>query len=131
MAFLDFSQPLAGASTAIAAPSPEAANAAEFDAREWRIIRFARQDSLSSLREPGRLDRLFAILFGSRQNPRLADGRLEALRQLAVEAWHRGYAVPVSAIKAFRAAGFSVEQLELLFASIGASRDARGRRAAA
>jgi len=129
MAFLDFSQPLAGSSAAIPAPRPTLST--DFDPREWRVIRFARHDSLRSLREPRRLDRILAWLFGNQPNPRLADGRLEALRQLAVEAWHRGYAVPVSAIKAFRAAGFSGDQLELLLASIGASRDARGRRAAA
>ncbi|WP_157216763.1 hypothetical protein [Flavisphingomonas formosensis] len=131
MAFLDFSQPLAGAPTTIAAARAEGEDAIGFDAREWRIIRFAQNDSLRSLREPGRLDRLSGLLFGRKQNPRLADSRLEALRQLAVEAWHRGYAVPVSAIKAFRAEGFSIAQLELLMASIGATRDARGRRAAA
>jgi hypothetical protein len=126
MAFLDFTQPLDTVSTGIAAPRTAAK--ADFDPREWRVIRFARQDGLSTLREPTRLDRFIELLFGERPNPQLADSRLEALRRLAVEAWHRGYAVRLSAIAAFREAGFSMAQLELLLAAIGAGRDARGRR---
>jgi hypothetical protein len=128
MAFLDFTQPLGTVSTGIAAPRTAATVEADFDPREWRVIRFARQDSLSTLREPSRLDRFIELLFGERPNPQLADSRLEALRRLAVEAWHRGYAVRLSAIAAFREAGFSMAQLELLLAAIGAGRDARGRR---
>jgi hypothetical protein len=102
-----------------------------FEAQEWRVIELARRDHLSSLREPGRLGRLASWLFGERINPRLADPRLETLRHMAVQAWHRGYAVPVSTIKAFKQAGYSMDQLELLLASIGAGRMARSRFAGA
>jgi hypothetical protein len=67
-------------------------------------------------------------LFGTRKNPRLADGRLEALRRLAVHAWHNSYMVPVSAIREFKAAGFTIEQYETLLASISRGRARDGRR---
>jgi hypothetical protein len=46
-----------------------------------------------------------------------------------VLAWHRGFALPESEITAFRAAGYSDDQLETLLGSIGAGRLARKRKA--
>ncbi|KKW91486.1 MULTISPECIES: hypothetical protein [Sphingobium] len=91
---------------------------------EWQIIRLARHDGLSSLRPPDRWDRLKSWIFGERANPRLANKRLESLRRLAVDAWHRGYAVRPSFLKAFLRAGFSEGQLETLLAAISAGRRA-------
>lgn len=132
MAFIDFTQPLAGPSRQIGARgavrADSRADGAAFAAQEWQIIGLAREDGLRSLREPTRFERLIGLIFGPRPNRQLADGRLEALRRLAVEAWHRGYAVSLSALAAFRAAGFTTAQLELLLATISAGRIAGGSR---
>jgi len=113
------------ASTATPLPTPPADG---FERREWAVIMLARQDGLASLRAPSRLGRMMARLFGSDVNHRLADPRLEALRRLAVLAWHHGYAVPMSAMKSFKAAGFSMDQLEVMLARISAGRATFGRR---
>ena len=89
---------------------------------EWSVIAIARNDSLASLREPGRVSIAFGSIFGRYKNPRLADPRLEALRRMAVLAWHFSFAVPVSEVKAFFAAGFTAEHYETILASIGAAR---------
>ncbi|WP_375197059.1 hypothetical protein [Sphingobium sp.] len=98
--------------------------ASSFAPLEWQIIQLARHDGLSSLRAPDRWDRLKTWIFGERANPRLANGRLESLRRLAVDAWHRGYAVRPSYLKAFLKAGFNENQLETLLAAISARRRA-------
>lgn len=128
MAFLDFAQPLAGPPMSVGASAAPLEIAANFDALEWQIVALARTDGLHSLRRPGRLDHLRKIMFGGEPSPTLASERLEALRRLAVEAWHRGYAVSLSALRAFRAAGFTADQLELLLATISAGRSARRHR---
>ncbi|MFD2430503.1 hypothetical protein ACFSUK_25365 [Sphingobium scionense] len=74
---------------------------------------------------PYRFARLRKWIWGEEHSPTLASERLEALRRLAVEAWHKGYAVSLSALAAFRAVGFSTAQLELLLATISAGRTAR------
>lgn len=128
MAFLDFAQPLAGPQMAVGASLALPATATGFDMQEWQIVALARTDGLRSLRGPGRLARLRRWIFGEETNLTLASERLEALRRLAVEAWHKGYAVSLSALAAFRDAGFSTAQLELLLATISAGRSARERR---
>lgn len=128
MAFIDFAQPAAGLVNTVSPQHFQKAAVAGFDRVEWQIVALSRTDGLGSLGEPGRLHRIAALLFGARPSKRLADDRLEALRRLAVEAWHRGYAVSLSALDAFRKAGFSNDQLELLLATISAGRSARGRR---
>ena len=125
MAYLDLTMS-ASTATPVSMQFDSAADA--FERREWEIIALARQDGLSSLRAPGRLERAAAWLFGGGINRRLADPRLEALRRLAVLAWHNGYALPVSAIKAFKAAGFSMDQLEIVLARISAGRASFNRR---
>jgi hypothetical protein len=68
----------------------------------------------------------FGTLFGrSRPNPRLADQRLEALRRVAVLGWHYGYTIPTEELRAFLAAGFSLDQYELVQDSIGRARGTR------
>jgi hypothetical protein len=125
MAYLDLTM-----SSAVAAPTAMPADVAAhaFDRDEWRVIALARQDRLSSLRAPSRTARAVAWLFGGSITRGLADPRLEALRRLSVLAWHHGYAVPVSAIKAFKAAGFSMDQLDIMLARISAGRSTFGRR---
>lgn len=125
MAYLDLrdagAAPLFTAPAAIAAPAPQDG----FARAEWQVIVLAQKDGLSSLRAPSRAHRLLEALFGGGFNPRLADPRLEALRRTAVLAWHYGYSVPKSAIKAFLAAGFGQDQLELLLASVAKGRSTR------
>ncbi|MBV9842000.1 MAG: hypothetical protein JOY99_10835 [Sphingomonadaceae bacterium] len=117
MAYLDLHatfQPATPASRAdVPAPQP-----ASFSPLEWNVIALARRDGLTSLSEPSRLARALGGLFGRGTDARLADPRLETLRRLAVHAWHRGYALPVSELKAFVAAGFSMDQAETLLASV-------------
>jgi hypothetical protein len=128
MAYLDLREPIQAAAFR---PAPPVV-AAGFADQEWEVIRLARNDGLATLREPSRLARLIGQLFGADFNRALANPRLEALRRLAVLAWHHGYAVPVSAIKAFKSVGFSLDQLEILLASVATSRVRRpapGRRA--
>lgn len=128
MAYLDLTMPAAAAAPTLLPPRAADAVTKLFERREWEVIVLARQDGLASLREPNRFERAMAWLFGGGVNRGLADPRLEALRRLAVLAWHHGYAVPVSAIEAFKAAGFSMEQLEMVLASISAGRSGLGRR---
>ena len=127
MAFLDFSQPMAGPAP-VASIAQGVSTPTDFTQQEWQIVALARTDGLRSLQGPGRFVRLRRWIFGEDTNLTLASERLEALRRLAVEAWHRGYAVSLSALAAFRAAGFSTAQLELLLAPISAGRHARPRR---
>jgi hypothetical protein len=49
------------------------------------------------------------------------------LRRFAVLAWHYGYALPVSAMKAFKDAGYSRDHIELLLARIAAGGNRQGR----
>ena len=143
MAFIDFSSALGCAATAInverssavggqraglgAERSRSAASHASLSALEWLVVSLARGDRLSSLRTPGKMATAMGMLFGRRPNPRLADPKLEALRRLSVHAWHRGFAVPVSAVKAFVAAGYTSDHYELLLASVSKARLRRGR----
>ena len=103
----------------------------DFSALEWTVIALARRDRISSLSEPGPLARALGSLFGLGRQSTLADPRLEALRRIAVHAWHRGYKLPVSEIKRFLAAGFSAGQYETLLASVSAKRIQRRRPALA
>ncbi|MBW6522875.1 hypothetical protein KZ810_05135 [Sphingomonas sp. RHCKR47] len=103
-------------------PVPVDAPATQLSALEWSVVAIARNDRLSSLREPSRLSVAMGGLFGARHNPRLADPRLEALRRMAVLSWHHGYTVPTSALTAFTDAGFTIAQYETLMASIASSR---------
>jgi len=109
MAYLNHSSAFAVAG-ASAVPAPWAAQddgRTEFSPLEWTVIALARRDQISSLSEPGPIARALGSLFGLGRQSSLADPQLEALRRLAVHAWHKGYKLPVSEIKRFFAAGFS------------------------
>lgn len=95
-------------------------------ALEWSVVAIARKDRLSSLRRPGRVARAMRSVFGARgANPTLADERLEALRRVAVWAWHRGYALPALDVRRFLDAGFSEAQLEAVIESVQAGKTAK------
>lgn len=134
MAFLDLTRPSPAAGTAFPlpvdqlAPKPFQQEAAIFSSEEWQIIRHARHDGLTSLRPVGRWDRLMKAVFGFRRVTALASRRLEALRRLAVDSWHHGYAVSPAYLKAFLRAGFSEAQLELMLGAISAARFTLARR---
>lgn len=122
MAYLDLAQ-MAG--NAVATPAILAAEPAKLSALEWQVVAIAQRDRMSSLEKPGRLAIALGVIFGGeRGNPRLADPRLEALRRLAVIAWHRGFRVPQSEIQRFHDAGYTPGQLETLLTSIGRGRAA-------
>ena len=96
-----------------------------FSALEWLVIALARRDHLGSLREPGRIGSALSRIFGGRGESRLANPRLEALRRVAVLAWHHGYNVPRSELAALFATGFSQDQAELLIDNVIGRRAAR------
>ena len=105
------------------APAP-----ARLSALEWSVVAMAERDGLSSIREPSRFIAALSSLFGLRRNNPLANERLEALRRLAILAWHYRWNVPKSELASFFGAGFTVDQYELIQASIGQARSARRRR---
>jgi len=120
-------------------PSPSSASesvgaapavAARLSALEWSIVAMAEHDSLASIREPSRYTRILRAFFGLKTPNRLANDRLETLRRVAILAWHYGWNVPKSEFAAFRAAGFSDDQFELMQKSVGQARAAHRRRRA-
>lgn len=130
MAYLAFAETAAG----YADLPLDGGRTATLSALEWSVVALARRDSLSTLRQPGRIAMAMGTLFGERPNPRLADPRLEALRRIAVLSWHHGYTVDGDEVRAFLNAGFDLRQYELVVDSIAADRaratSARARRAA-
>ncbi len=118
-----------------AAPKPttvvgSAGAPARLSALEWSIVAMAERDGLSTIREPGRYTKALRSLFGLKQPNRLASERLEALRRIAVLAWHYGWNLPKSEVATFLAAGFTSDHLELIQNSVGQARaNARRRRA--
>jgi hypothetical protein len=127
MAYMDHSQAFTGG-RALAVADAAVTATMGFSPIEWTVIALAAKDRLSSLSEPGRLSRALGGLFGLGGSSKLADTRLEALRRIAVHAWHSGYLLPVSEISRFIAAGFSLDQFETLLASIAPRREAKRRR---
>jgi hypothetical protein len=136
---IDTDQPSATISAPLTAPAPSAsaivetaadvARAAEsrLGPLEWSVVALARRDSLASLRAPGLLSTTMRTIF-RHNNPRLADERLEALRRMAVLAWHHSFQVPSSELRAFFDAGFTVGQYEAMMSSIVAARTKDRRR---
>lgn len=133
MAYVAFQEIGAAISAVGAATAQQGASVVRPDARlsalEWQVVALARRDRIASLREPGRLTRAIATIFGETRNPRLADPSLEALRRMAVLSWHHGYSVPSNEVRAFLAAGYTPDQYELMVDSIGTAL-AGSRRAA-
>ena len=121
MAYLNFSEVQGGAAATVAKPAPKSG----LSALEWSVVAIAQKDRLSSLNKPGRMAMALGVIFGgSTGDPTLADSQLEALRRVAVLAWHHGYAVSRHEISAFHAAGYTAEQYETLLASISRGRAA-------
>lgn len=126
MAYLPFSEPGVAAPSACMAPRVTS-RVTELTPLEWSVVALAWGDKPSSLRKPGRVARALATMFGGSGSHRLADPKLEALRRMAVHSWLHGYAVPPHEVRAFRDAGYSAEQYELLVDSIVAHQSG-GRR---
>jgi hypothetical protein len=121
MAYLNFSE-LHGSPVAMPADIRPASG---FSGLEWQVVAIAQHDRLASLEKPGRLSVALGMIFGGESpNPKLADQKLEALRRVAVLAWHKGYALPRHEIRAFHEAGFTPDQYETLLASISRGRAA-------
>jgi hypothetical protein len=86
-----------------------------FSAVEWSAVAAARSDALTTLHEPTAVAKVVMMLLGRQRVPsRLADARLEALRRAAVYAWHHVSPLPDAEAVAFRSAGFSAAQYDLL-----------------
>ena len=128
MAYLD-PDALFAAAAGRAVPIEEPV-ASAFSPLEWSVIALARNESLRSLDQPGRLSRAVGSLFGMDASSSLADPRLEALRRLAVYAWHRGFALPLREIERFLGSGFVEAQIEALVISVTGMRVGGGRRSA-
>ncbi len=121
MAYLDVPLPPRGCPQIVAAwstPVPvteQAAAVARSSALEIQVSAIAKRDP------PGVLSTVLGTLFG-RNNPKLADARLEALRRIAVLSWRRGYSVSPQEVHAFTDASYTPEQHESLLDSIFATR---------
>lgn len=113
---------------AVETAAPPAPAAARLTALEWSVVALAERDTIASLREPGRIAAALESLFGLNRPNRLANPRLEVLRRIAVFVWRQGWKVPKSELQAFLAEGFTLDQYELIHASI-AKRTAPERRA--
>ena len=120
MAYLDTDNMYAAPVARPAVVRPAVTAPAGFSALEWSVIALAKRDSIASLGTPSRMSRALGSLFGFGEASRLAEPRLEALRRIAVYAWRRGHALPVSEIGLFTAAGFTMAQVETLVASVTA-----------
>ena len=119
-------QPASKASNIVGTTAP----VARLSALEWSVVAMAERDGLSSIREPSRFITALSALFGIKRPNKLANEGLEALRRIAILAWHYGWDVPKSELRDFLAAGFSTDQFELIQNSIGQARAARRRRTA-
>lgn len=102
-------------------PANDVERPSNFSKLEWSIIRLARVDGLSTLREPGRFGRFLNWLMNRTGSPVLANERLEALRRMAVLSWHYGFTVPGEDVTSFLKAGFSLDQYELMVSRIRAA----------
>lgn len=109
MAYREFPDGLAGALSprAVVAGGSSRHEAHAFSALERSVILLARDDLPSSLRRPGRWQNWSRLLFGAAPSRRLADPRLEALRRMAVLAWHGGTRTLPEHKDQFIAAGYS------------------------
>jgi hypothetical protein len=127
MAFIDFSDaahPALPVANSNVVPIPAArtsdADGGLLSRLERRVVELAREDGLKSL-IPQRPRRWLArLIFGPMPPSKmLANEQLEALRQLAVQAWHHGYTLPVSAIREAQAAGHSEAKVGAVIDFIG------------
>lgn len=95
---------------AFRAIAPLASAKPGFSPLEWSIVRLARTDGLSTIREPGVFRRLFNWAIGRSGNRQLANERLEALRRTALLSWHFGFSIPGDDVADFLSAGFTPDQ---------------------
>jgi len=128
MAYVDFAAPHEAVLAANTVVPVADAVPARLSALEWSVVALAQTEKMSSIARPGRIAVAMNRLFGFKRANELADPKLEALRRLAVIAWHRGYAIHSSEIHAFKDAGFTMAQYELVLASISRGRDALNQR---
>jgi hypothetical protein len=130
MAFIDFTdaalQALPATSAAFGRTIPETPVVAAADPLshfERRIVELARTDSLETLRPQRKRGWFARLIFGPQPpSPMLANEQLEALRRLAVQAWHNGYTLPASVMKEARVAGHSEAKIGAVIDFIGRSR---------
>jgi hypothetical protein len=118
----EWSQHAVRLSHVVRAPEPAAAAPTTLTALEWSIVAMAEKDGISSLREPSRFLSALDSLFGLSRPNRLANDRLEALRRLAVHAWHYRWNVPDSELRDFVAAGYSLDHYQLIQSSMARAR---------
>lgn len=112
MSFIAFD--MAAATMARSATNqPETAAVETFSMLEWSVIQASDADNRSTLDEPGRILRAFHGLLGVSRKTRLANPRLEILRRMSVLLRSRD-PVTTDDESAFRAAGFTDRQLDLL-----------------
>jgi hypothetical protein len=129
MAYLEFA-PAGGGAIIDRAPAPSfnvtprsfSPAITGFSQLEWQVVDLAQRDRLSSIYRPGALTRAFRWAFGGMVKTALSDPRLEALRRIAVLSWYRGFSVAPAEVRAFLAAGFSLDQYETLLSRINAIR---------
>ncbi len=81
---------------------------------ELQVIRLAEADPVASIGAPSRFADFFARWLGIEQPRPLADGRLEALRRVAVLARVTGGQLPVDEVRHFLSAGFTPFQARAL-----------------
>jgi len=131
MAFIDHSNVFSSGAQAInilAEPSAQTSavhETASLSPLEWLVVAVAEGDRPSSLREPGKIARTFGALFGTSHNRALADGKLEALRRIAVRLWQQGRDYDGPDVIGFLTAGYSPAQFSLVAASIDTARAKR------
>lgn len=110
-----------GASRAVEAAPALAAE--PLSTLERRVVLLAREDGIETLRPQRKRSWLAKLVFGPpAPSPVLANERLEALRRLAVQAWHHGYTLPASALREAKQAGFEETQIGAVIDMIGRSR---------
>jgi hypothetical protein len=79
---------------------------------ELRTLQLSQADGRASLRAPHRIERLSAVLFGSRRVSGLANPRLEALRRFAILYRLDGVALEAVEMARAEAAGLSAAALD-------------------
>ena len=109
MAYRDFADTGDIAASRIESESALAGEPIRLGSDEWSVVEFAKNDGLWSLNPDGFPQRLARLLFGVAPPQPLANERLEALRRLAVAAWHRR--VDPALVAAVRAAGFTCAEV--------------------
>lgn len=126
MAFIEFSEIAGQTVVGPRVPATLAAKAVTpLSQLEWRVVQLARSDGLMTLQPRRKRSWLSRVVFGpSPPSPMLADEKLEALRKLAVLAWHHGYTLPSSAMKQAISAGYSEWQVGQVIDAIVGERPA-------